>query len=82
MRVRVREIGEGQHPSEKVVQINTKNGTANLVVDGRAIKRESLDVGYPVAEHGHYLVELPQETMTGEWRVWVPKNAVEAEVAA
>jgi hypothetical protein len=77
MRVKIAEIGAGQHPNEKLVQVITKDGSESLVVDRRAIHDNSLDVGYPVGEHnGHYLVELPRETSRGTWRVWVEKTIV------
>ena len=77
MRVRIEEIGAGQHPSEKVVRIETLDGPEQLVVDRRSISEQSLDVGYPVGQHdGRYLVELPRETFRGAWRVWVDKGLV------
>lgn len=77
MRVKVETIGVGQHPSEKIVSVETKEGPQQLVVDERSIHSHSLDVGFPVGEHnGHYLVELPRETSRGEWRVWVEKGIV------
>lgn len=36
-----------------------------------------LEVGYPIeGTDDEYLVELPQETAQGDWRVWVPKDQV------
>ena len=51
MRVKIEEIGTGQHPSEKVVKVETRDGPEQLVVDGRSIHDHSLDVGYPVGQH-------------------------------
>lgn len=85
MRIPIKEIGHGQHPSEMVVQIDTKDGPVRLVVDKRAIEDQTLDVGYAIGSgNGYLLIELPRETMTGEWRVWVPESLVlrEAGVAA
>lgn len=77
MRVKVEEVGVGQHPSEKVVRIDTTDGPEQLVVDKRSIVEQSLDVGFPVGQHnGHLLVELPRETFKGAWRVWVDKSIV------
>ena len=45
MRISIKEIGRGQHPSEMVVQIDTKDGPARLVVDKRAIEDQTLEVG-------------------------------------
>jgi hypothetical protein len=83
MRVRVKEVGGGQHPSELIVQVDTKEGTAKLVVDKRSIKNNTIEIGYPVAsEDGYVLVELPSETMAGEWRVWVSEAILQDAVFA
>lgn len=77
MRVRIEEMGTGQHPSEKVVQVETVEGPEQLIVDRRSIRDQSLDIGYPVGQqNGHLLVELPRETLRGSWRVWVDKGIV------
>jgi hypothetical protein len=77
MRVQIEEVGDGQHPSEKVVKIETTSGPEQLVVDQCSIQQHSLDVGYPVGQqNGHFLVELPRETFRGAWRVWVDKGIV------
>jgi hypothetical protein len=77
MRVKIEEVGTGQHPSEKVVKVETVEGPEQLVVDRRSIHEHSLDVGYPVSQHnGHFLVELPRETFRGLWRVWVDKQII------
>jgi hypothetical protein len=77
MRVRIEEVGSGQHPSEKIVKVETVEGPEQLIVDKRSIRDHSLDVGFPVGQqNGHFLVELPRETFRGEWRVWVEKGIV------
>jgi hypothetical protein len=77
MRVRIEEVGAGQHPSERIVEVATVEGPEQLVVDQRSIKDRSLDVGFPVGqENGHLLVELPRETFRGQWRVWIDKGIV------
>ncbi len=77
MRVRIEEVGTGQHPSEKIVKVETVEGPEQLIVDKRSIRDQSIDVGFPVGlQNGHLLVELPRETFRGEWRVWVDKGIV------
>ncbi|HEY0107308.1 MAG TPA: hypothetical protein VGB91_14600 [Rhizomicrobium sp.] len=77
MRVKVQPIGEGLHPNETVVEIKTKRGVERMTVDRRSIERSSLSVGSPLGSDGDYrLVELPRETMTGAWRVWVKRGAL------
>ena len=82
MRVRVQEIGAALHPSEVVVQVKTATGIENLVVDKRSIESNSLSVGSPIArgEDDLLLVELPRETMSGAWRVWVKENSLLPEI--
>jgi hypothetical protein len=78
MRVRVEEIRKGLHPQEVVVSVATRTGSSeHLVVHRRSLNNGSLAIGYPISESDeNYLVELPHETTSGAWRVWVPKDAV------
>lgn len=77
MRVKVETIGEGLHPSEVVVAVDTTEGREQLAVDRRSLHDNSLEVGWPVGTHnGHWLVELPRETFRGAWRVWVARDQV------
>lgn len=80
-RVKVRTVGDGQHPSEAVVSVTTAEGKQEeLIVDRRSIEPtqeggSTLRIGYPLKrESGQYLIELPRETMRGAWRIWVDKN--------
>jgi hypothetical protein len=81
MRVKVDEVGKGLHSSEVVVQIETAEGEPQrLVVDRRSIVDGTIEVGYPVRrDNGHYLIELPRETIDGSWRVWVSKDVLVGE---
>jgi len=84
MQVKVEKVGDGLHPSEAVVTIETLDGPARLVVDKRSVQNGFLNVGYPIEHQGaDLLVELPRETTTGSWRVWVGRDKVQArEMAA
>lgn len=81
MRVKVREIGRGLHPSEAVVEIKTVDGPEKLVVDRKSIQAGTIFVGWrPLAEKkGQWLIELPRETMSGTWRVWVRHSEIVPE---
>ena len=82
-RIKIQKVGDGQHPSEVMVAVNTATGQERLIVDRRSLNGDTIDVGYPVGGEGNYLlVELPRETMRGEWRVLVPRVDVIEEVAA
>jgi hypothetical protein len=78
-RVKVRTVGDGQHPSEAVVSVNTADGKQEeLIVDKRSLEEGWLRVGYPLRSHsGQFLIELPRETMRGAWRVWVREKELE-----
>jgi hypothetical protein len=83
MRIRVRRIGAGSHPSEVIVAVPTADGrTETLVIDERGVSDDTIEVGYPVGkDNDRLLVELPRETLSGAWRVWVPKAALIKEKA-
>lgn len=77
MKVKVARIGEGVHPSEVVVAVTTLDGTENLVIAKRSFDAEGIDVGFPIrADDGRYLIELPRETLSGSWRVWVNSDQI------
>jgi hypothetical protein len=77
----VREIGPGLHPSEVVVEVQTTHGTEQLVIDRDAISNDSIFVGWRslAQKNGELLVELPNETMSGTWRIWVRTDEVIAD---
>lgn len=75
MQVKVKQVGRGLHPNEVVVSVETSEGQERLVVHQKSLHQGSIDVGFPISErNGMYLVELPRETMSGLWRVWVSKK--------
>jgi hypothetical protein len=81
MRLKVEQKGQGLHPNEAVVAVQTDHGQERLVVSKRSIERGSIRVGWPLGERpdGYVLVELPRETETGAWRVWVPRNRLDEQ---
>jgi hypothetical protein len=77
MKLKAQKIREGLHPSEVIVSIATVSGDERLVVPKRSFEDSTLEIGYPISnENDKYLVELPQETNSGAWRVWVSKELV------
>ncbi len=79
MKLRVRTIGDGLHHSEVVVSIHTNNGDEGLALGRRSLRDGFIEVGYPIRQEGDsYLVELPRETSTGNWRVWVDRDQLES----
>jgi hypothetical protein len=83
MRLKVTPLGEGLHPSEIFVSVQTKDGTQDLVVNPRSIQSSTVAVGWPVGRDGIYLlVELPAPTSLGSQRVWVSKDELIPEKRA
>lgn len=79
MRLKVEKVGEGLHPSETVVSVQTKDGPVSMVIDPHAISADgTVSIGWPVGKHeDFFLVELPRETVQGAWRVWVASQQLE-----
>jgi hypothetical protein len=72
MLLKIKNLGEGLHPSETVVLIQTKDGPEEVAVDAKSLRNSTLPVGWPVGKSaGFLLVELPRPTVTGARRVWV-----------
>jgi hypothetical protein len=81
-RLKVRILTIGMHPDERLVEIIQADGTAtdcfvwktSLTEDGLVIR--------PMERRadGAILVELPQETVAGYWRVWVAADSLRDEV--
>lgn len=72
MLLRVEKVEEGLHPSEKVVNVETRSGSEEVVVDSSVVRDAALRVGAPIETDGAYkLVELPRPTSRGIRRVWV-----------
>lgn len=83
-RLKIRTVGNGQHPSEAVVAVTTADGkTEELIVDRRSITDNSVKIGYPISARGtdELLVELPRESLRGSWRIWVRRSDVEEAAA-
>ena len=81
MRLLVEEIGSGLHPNEAIVAVTLADGgKERLVVSRRSLIRNSISIGWPIVEEkDRVLVELPRETQTGAWRVWVNKKQLVEE---
>jgi predicted methyltransferase MtxX (methanogen marker protein 4) len=79
MRIRTEKRMAGPIPSEAVVVIPTIEGEEQLVVHSSQVDERGVEVGFiRERDDNTLLVELPRETMSGRWRVWVPKSAVAA----
>jgi hypothetical protein len=81
--IAVEEVEDGLHPNEVAAMIRTADGRLEEVfvyrglVKGQRLKADV--VGY---EGDRVLVELPRETTSGAWRVWMSRDSVEVLEAA
>ncbi len=78
MRLRVDRLGEGPGPGEVIVGVITITGTTEqVVVHVTGMVGDTIDVGHPlVIGEKERLIELPRESVSGKWRLWVPKSAM------
>lgn len=72
-------IVDGLMPSEKIVQLENADGdieevsvSARNISDGRLL---AFEIG---RDNDNVLVELPRESTSGRWRIWVKQAAVGA----
>ena len=79
MRLHVKTLSEGPGPSEVVVEVMTSSGITEQVIvhSDDILEGDTIEVGYPI----HFtddksLVELPSESISGRWRIWVPSSVV------
>ena len=81
LRMRVNEEGDGLHPSELIVSVDIADGSKELLpVSRKSVEDGMIEIGYPIGKrNGAYLVELPRETYTGTWRVWVSAQLLKGE---
>ena len=76
LRVKISRREEGPIPSEAVVTIATVTGAEDVVVHTSQATADSVEAGFIGWEGNRVLVELPRETVSGRWRVWVPADAL------
>ena len=75
--LRIKRDGTGMHPREVIVEITTRDGVEHAPIFDHNLKDDLLPIGYPVGASGDfYLVELPNETTRGKWRIYVNKSDV------
>lgn len=81
-RVRVTPIMDGPGPDETIVSISKKGGgEEELILPKTMIKNNYIEVGMVGETGDRVLIELPQESTSGSWRVWVDRGTLESESA-
>lgn len=71
------QVSDGLMPNEKVARIETADGKSEEVpVYASNIQNNKLVASVVGKTEGRVLVELPQESASGRWRVWVKASAI------
>jgi hypothetical protein len=76
MRIKIAGQEEGSIPSETMVTIATAAGPEMVTVHGSQVHGGSVEAGYIGRREDQILIELPRETESGRWRIWVPSSAI------
>ena len=77
MLLKCRYLIDGPGPSEGVIEVTIEGGTEEVVVNKKSLKNGEIEVGAVIAVRGDFrLVELPRESVSGKWRVWVPSQTI------
>ena len=71
------EVVEGLMPTEKVARIQNADGKIEEVaVPSRDIQNGTLLAFEIGRSEGNVLVELPRESTSGRWRIWVKESSI------
>jgi len=70
-------VSDGLMPSEKIARIETADGKSEAVaVSSRNLQGNRLIASEIGRRGGKVLVELPRESASGRWRIWVKESAI------
>jgi hypothetical protein len=70
-------VEDGLIPSERVVRLESADGNIEEVsVSRRNIEGDRLLASAVAEGEGKILVELPRESASGRWRIWMKSAAV------
>jgi hypothetical protein len=79
MRVKCKQVQKNIGPSETLIEIETIKGRPEEVIVHNSSLTDDLVEVYRIAQDGpSVLVELPRESVVGNWRIWIPQQAVVA----
>jgi len=78
MKLKVRRLMDGPGPGEAMVEVVAANGMfEEVIVSDTSIVEDGIEIGQPISfENDAALVELPMESMSGRWRIWVRRADV------
>lgn len=76
MRLKFELLAEGPGPSETMIGIRTVEGkNEEVVISKKSVSGQGVEVGTPLQQDAErLLVELPRESLSGRWRIWVPRS--------
>jgi hypothetical protein len=70
-------ITDGLMPSEKIAQIETADGKSEAVAVSSQNIQDNRLLAFEIGRReGKVLVELPRESTSGRWRIWVKESAI------
>jgi hypothetical protein len=70
-------VTDGLMPNEKIARIETADGkTEEVAVSDQNVHGDKLIAFEIGRSEGNVLVELPRESASGRWRVWVKEAAI------
>ena len=70
-------IEDGLMPSEKVARIDTAEGLSEeFTVSVKQVEGQTVIATCIGKENGNVLLEMPRESASGKWRVWVSDDKV------
>ncbi len=77
------EVSDGLRPSEKTVRIPVHDGGIEEVsLDSSLVNKDTVTVALVHRGDKYSLVELPRETATGKWRIWVHNSKIKSSAQA
>ncbi len=76
-KVKCNDVVDGFMPAEKIARIQTADGRIeNVAVSVQSISGDKLLASEIGREEGKVLVELPRESASGRWRIWVKESSI------
>ncbi len=70
-------VKHGAIKSERVAYIKTSKGiSTEVILSANQTGRDYINAFEITRDVNDVLIELPQETSSGHWRVWVNKNQI------
>ena len=70
-------VCRGAIAAERVAYIKTVSGViAEVVVAASQVSRDTIEVSEVTRDRDRVLIELPRESASGDWRLWVTRKQI------